>query len=94
MVDDLQAYYLIPRMLVQIVQDDPATGMSEIRLGGITRALWTCTGFLSKRPIEDPYGVFETPENSGLIPTATTGMSQMPEQSEDTVPIFLSPRSA
>jgi hypothetical protein len=79
MVDDLQAYYLIPGTLVQVIQDDPATGMSQVRLGGITRDLWTYTKFLSKHPIEDPYGVIETPENSGLIPTATTGISQIPE---------------
>jgi hypothetical protein len=81
MIENLQAYYLIPGTLVQVVQNDVAMGMSQIRLGGITRDLWTYTKFLSKRPIEDPYGIIENPENSGLIPTATTGMSQMPEQS-------------
>jgi hypothetical protein len=82
MIEDLQAYYLVPGTLVQVVQDDAATGMSQIRLGGITRDLWTYTKFLSKRPIEDPYGVIENPENSGLIPTATTGISQMSKQPE------------
>jgi hypothetical protein len=81
MIENLQAYYLILGTLVQVVQDDPATGMSQIRLGGITSDLWTYTKFLSKRPVEDPYGVIENPENSGLIPTATTGMSQIPEKS-------------
>jgi hypothetical protein len=81
MVENLQAYYLIPGTLVQLIQDDPATGMSQIRFGGITTDLWTCTKFLSKRPVEDPYGVIETPENSGLIPTATTGMSELLDQS-------------
>jgi hypothetical protein len=80
MVEDLQAYYLIPGTIVQVVKDDAATGMSQIRLGGITRDLWTYTKYLSKSPIEDPYGVIENPENTGLIPTATTGMSQLPEQ--------------
>ena len=82
MIENLQAYYLIPGTLVQVVKDDAATGMSQIRLGGITRDLWTYTKFLSKRPIEDPYGVIENPQNSGLIPTATTGMSQLPGQPE------------
>jgi hypothetical protein len=81
MVDDLRAYYLIPGMIVQIVQDDPSSGLTQVRLGGITTDLWTYTRFLSKRPITDPYGVIETPENSGLIPTATTGMSPMLDQS-------------
>jgi len=68
MVENLQAYYVVPGTLVQVVQDDPARGMSKIRFGGITRELWTYTKFLSKRPIEDAYGVIENPENSGLIP--------------------------
>ena len=82
MVDDLQAYYLIPGTIVQVVQDDPATGMTQIRLGGITTALWTYKRFLSQHPIADPYGVIETPENSGLIPTETTGMSELLDRSE------------
>jgi len=49
-------------------QEDPARGMSEIRLGGITRSLWTYSRFLSKHPVRDTYGVIETPENAGLIP--------------------------
>ncbi|HET9375797.1 MAG TPA: hypothetical protein VFO40_12555 [Chthoniobacterales bacterium] len=84
MVDDLRAYYLIPGMIVQIVQDDPPNGLTQVRLGGITTDLWTYTRFLSKRPITDPYGVIETPENSGLIPTATTGMSSMLDESGTT----------
>ena len=84
MVENLQAYYLIPGTLVQVVQDDAAKGMSQIRFGGITIDLWTYTKFLSKRPIEDPYGVIENPENSGLIPTATTGVIELPEQPEAT----------
>src|SRR6266481_4091982 len=81
MVDNLRAYYLIPGTLVQVIQDDPGTGTSQVRLGGITKDLWTATKFLSKSPIQDPYGVIETPENSGLISTGTTGVGQMPDQS-------------
>jgi hypothetical protein len=81
MVGNLQAYYLVPGTIVQLVQDDPATGMSQIRMGGITTALWTDKRFLGQRPIEDPYGVIETPANSGLIPTETTGISELPDQS-------------
>jgi hypothetical protein len=70
MVEDIQAYYLIPGTIVRVVQSDPATGMSEIQLRGITRLLWTYTKFLRTRPLQDTYGVVETPENSGLIPGA------------------------
>src|SRR6266403_4526546 len=82
MVNELRAYYLIAGTIVQLVQEDSSSGMSQIHLGGITRDLWTYTRFLSKHPITDPYGVIENPENSGLIPTETTGVSQMSGQPE------------
>jgi hypothetical protein len=66
MVEDGTAYYLIPGTLVQVVRDDPANGMSEILLGGITRPLWTYTKYLTPRPIPDTYGVVETPRLTGL----------------------------
>jgi len=91
MVDDLQAYYLIPGAIAQVVQDDPASGMTQVRFGGITRDLWTYTKFLSKRPVEDPYGVIETPENSGLIPTATTGTTEIPVESAPTPTVNANP---
>ena len=72
MVDELRAYYLIAGTIAQLVQEDSASGMSQIHLAGITRDLWTCTRFLSKRPVEDPYGVVETPETSGLSAQVTS----------------------
>jgi len=41
MVDQLRAYYLISGTIVQLVQEDSTSGMSQIRFGGITRDLWT-----------------------------------------------------
>jgi hypothetical protein len=67
MVAERQAYYLIPGTIVQVLKEDPAAAMSQIRLGGLTTPLWTYTRFLSRHPIEDIYGTVETPENSGLI---------------------------
>jgi hypothetical protein len=61
MVDELRAYYLIEGTIVQLVQEDSASGMSQIHSEGITRDLWTYTRFLSRRPVKDPYGVIETP---------------------------------
>ena len=81
-VENIQCYYLIPGTIVQVIKEDPARGMSEMRLGSITRPLWTYSRFLSKHPVRDTYGVIETPENSGLIPTETTGVSQMSGQPE------------
>ena len=73
-VENIQCYYLIPGTIVQVIKEDPARGMSEMRLGSITTPLWTYTRFLSKHPVKDTYGVIETPENSGLIPTADTAI--------------------
>jgi hypothetical protein len=73
-VENIQCYYLIPGTIVQVIKEDPARGLSEMRLGSIIRSLWTYAIFLSKHPVKDTYGVIETPENSGLIPTADTAI--------------------
>jgi hypothetical protein len=73
-VENIECYYLIPGTIVQVIKEDPARGISEIRLGSIIRSLWTYSRFLSKRPVKDTYGVIETPENSGLIPAADTAI--------------------
>ena len=67
-VQNIQCYYLIPGTIVQVIKEDPARGLSEMRLGSITRSLWTYTIFLSKHPVRDTYGVIETPENAGRVP--------------------------
>src|SRR6516162_10918325 len=71
-VENIQCYYLIRGAIAQVIKEDPARGMSEMRFGSIITPLWTYTRFLSKRPIKDTYGVIETPQNSGLIPTVDT----------------------
>ena len=81
MIEQLRAYYLISGTIVQLVQEDSSSGMSQIRFGGITRDLWTFTRFLSRRPVRDPYDVIETPENSGLISAQTTSTSDPRERS-------------
>jgi hypothetical protein len=72
MIEDDQAYYLIPGTIVQVIKEDPATGMSQMHLGGFTTSLWTYTRFLSRHPVPDTYGIIETPENSGLAPSVDT----------------------
>ena len=64
MVEELRVYYLVPGTIVQVVQSDAASGMSQIRIDGITRDLWTLRTFLSTRPVLDPCGVVETPRRS------------------------------
>jgi hypothetical protein len=71
-VESIECYYLIPGTIVQVIKEDSPRGLSEMHLGSINRSLWTYTIFLSKRPVKDTYGVIETPENSGLLPTADT----------------------
>ena len=67
MIENLKAYYLIPGALALLIRDDHDNGMSEILLPGILTPLWTYTKFLSARPIEDTYGIVETPDNAGLV---------------------------
>jgi hypothetical protein len=74
MVEVVRAYFLIPGTIVQVTEDDPSSGLSQIRMAGITVDLWTLTRFLSEHPVKDTYGVIETPETSGLIPTATSAI--------------------
>jgi hypothetical protein len=80
-VENIQCYYLIPGTIVQVIKEDPARGMSKIRLGSISRSLWTYNRFLSKHPVRDTYGVIETPRNSGLIPSAD--IATVPEPPTD-----------
>ena len=91
MVEQIKAYFLIPGTIVQVTEEDPGSGLSKIRMAGITVDLWTLTTFVSKQPVKDTYGVVETPETSGLIPSATsaidtgptpvTGFSPVPDMS-------------
>jgi hypothetical protein len=66
------AYSLIPETSVRITQDDHLNGMLEIRLGGITKPLWTYMKFLSAGPIRDTYGIVETPDKAGLVDPGDT----------------------
>ena len=67
--------------IVKIVREDPTSSMSLIRVAEIPRELWTLTKFLSKRPIEDAFGVVETPETLGLILAGITGVADFVEPS-------------
>jgi hypothetical protein len=70
MVEQVKVFYLTPGTIVQVTEEDSHAGASKIRMAGITIDLWTLTSFLTKHPIKDTYGVVETPETSGLIPSA------------------------
>jgi hypothetical protein len=56
----LRACSLVEGTIVQVVQNDTASGMSQIRITGIATDLWTLTKFLSRRPVADSHGTVET----------------------------------
>ena len=87
-VENIRCYYLIPGTIVQVITEDPARGMSKVRLGSITAPppLWTYPKFLSKRPVQDIYGIIETPEYSGSAPKA--GAAVIPPPSNRSTPEF------
>jgi hypothetical protein len=51
MIEELHAYYLIKGAIVQVVLEDAAAGMSQIRSAEIGPDVWTLTRFLSKSPL-------------------------------------------
>jgi hypothetical protein len=81
-VENIQCYYLIPGTVVQVINEDPPKGMSQIRLGTIAKSLWTYTRFLSKHPVQDTYGSIETPEERGLIPRAETAVTPLSPETD------------
>jgi hypothetical protein len=66
-IEDGQCYYLIPGTIVRVLREDPRRHMSLMRMGSVTRSLWTYTRFLSRHPVQDTYGMIEMPEDVGLI---------------------------
>ena len=75
MVQNLRAYYLIRGTIIQMVQEDAASGISEVHLPGGFRTFWTATRFLSRSPIRDAWGVVETPTTSSIIPLEQTSVA-------------------
>jgi hypothetical protein len=86
LVESIRCYYLVPGTIVQVIKEDPANGMSEMRLASVTRSLWTYTRFLSKHPVSDTYGITETPENSGLLRKADAAV--ISQSSDSSTPEF------
>jgi hypothetical protein len=82
---DGHAYFLIPGMVVLVVETDSSSGLSRIRAGGIAADLWTATKNLSTQPVRDTLGVIETPDNASIIsftsPRPTPGSNASPAAS-------------
>jgi len=64
MIEQLRAYYLIEGAIVQVVLEDAASGMSQIRSAEIGPDVWTLTKFLSRHPIRNTDGEIEVPLRS------------------------------
>ena len=73
MVEELRTYYLIRGAIVQVDQEDAAAGMSQIHVPGHFTKVWTLTRFLSRKPIRDTLGIFETPTTSNMMPKEQMG---------------------
>jgi hypothetical protein len=91
MVGQGGVYFLIRGAIVQVVQEDKASGMSQVRWDGIAANLWTPSKFLSTRPIVSILGTIATPSqaigvnisgtNSQLSATPTRGEIAEPNAS-------------
>jgi hypothetical protein len=83
MVSDLRAYYLIRGVIVQVLQENVASGMSQFHLPGGFKTFWTLKRFLSRSPIEDTFGVVETPTTSSMMLAGQTMPSPTPKADAD-----------
>ena len=72
MVQEGRAYYLIEGVIIQVVEEDAASGMSEIQDPGRPRTYWTLKRFLSRTPIRDTFEAIETLTTSNMIDTKST----------------------
>ena len=82
--DKAHAYFLLPGMLVFVLENDTAAGLSRVRASGIVVDLWTETKYLSSQPLKDSYGVTETPDSSGLGHLGSPSPSPSPNGSPGT----------
>ena len=56
MISQGGVYFLIRGVIVQVLQEDKASGLSQVRWDGITENLWTPSRFLSKQPVTNILG--------------------------------------
>jgi hypothetical protein len=81
MIQEGRAYFLIQGQIVQIDQEDAVAGMSQIHVPEHPMKVWTLTRFLSREPIRDASGIFETLTTLNMVPTEQMGI---PAASPDT----------
>jgi hypothetical protein len=96
MVSKGGVYFLIRGVIVQVVQEDKASGLSQVHWEGIAANLWTPSKFLSKRPTTNVLGAISVPGqpigvnipgiNSQLGATATPSTAATPTHGEAAEP--------
>ena len=96
MVSQGGVYYLIRGVIVQVMQEDKASGLSQVHWDGITSNLWMPSKFLSRRPITNILGTISIPGqpmgvnipgvNSQLDTTATPSATATPTRGEAAEP--------
>ena len=71
-----------------MVQEDKASGLSQIHWDGIVGNLWTPSNFLSKRPILNILGTIATPSQPIGVnqPDASVQLSATPTHGEAAEP--------
>ena len=92
MVSQGGVYFLIQGVIVQVAQEDKASGISQIHWDGIVGNLWMPSNFLSKHPILNVLGTIATPSqpiwvtksgvNAKLDVTAPQDPSETPTRGE------------
>jgi hypothetical protein len=77
MVEQLRAYFLIQGVVVQVLQEDKASGMTQFSSAGLNGTFWTLSKYLSKRPIQNITGTIEVPVNPASPTVNITGGDQI-----------------
>ena len=82
-------YFLIRGVIVQVLQEDKASGLSQVRWDGITENLWTPSQFLSKQPITNVLGTISVPgQPIGInIPGTNSQLSTTPMPGATATPV-------
>ena len=89
MVSEGGVYFLIRGVIVQVLQEDKASGLSQVRWDGITENLWTPSRFLSKQPITNVLGTISVPGQpiGTIIPGTNSQLATTPMPGESATPV-------
>ena len=88
MVEKGGVYFLIRGGIVQVVQEDKASGLSQVHWDGIAANLWAPSKYLSKSPILSILGTIATPTQAVGVNRSDvdTRLSPNPTPSQSATP--------